>query len=206
LGQSETIAGGVDDRVRALLAAGKVPDAVAETLRTLGPDVLGFLSGVLGNDGDADEVFAAVSERLWRSLATFAWRCSLRTWAHVIARHEIERFRRGARRHLRGRVRISELAEVIAAVRTETRSEQRTEKERKLSRLREELPTEDRALLVLRVDRDLAWDEIALAFVDDPERCSDEERKREAARLRKRFQLVKKRLADRARREGLLPE
>jgi RNA polymerase sigma-70 factor (ECF subfamily) len=124
----------------------------------------------------------------------------------VIARHEIERFRRGARRHVQGRVPISQLAEVIAAVRTETRSAQRSARREAISRLRDELPEEDRALLVLRVDRELAWDEIALAFSEDPEHCSDEERKREAARLRKRFQILKKRLADRARAEGLLPE
>ena len=59
-------------------------------------------------------------------------------------------------------------------------------------------------ILVLRVDRDLPWDEVALAFVDDPEGCSDKDRKTEAARLRKRYQHVKERLAERARKEGLL--
>jgi RNA polymerase sigma-70 factor (ECF subfamily) len=183
-----------------------VAGAVTEALRVLGPDVLGFLSGVLRSDADADEVFAVVSERLWRSLATFQWRCSLRTWSHVIARHEMERFRRGARRHVQGRVPISELAEVIAAVVTETRSGERSERRRAVSRLRDELPEADRELLVLRVDRELSWDEMALALSEDPERCTDEECKREAARLRKRFQILKKRLAGRARDEGLLPE
>jgi RNA polymerase sigma-70 factor (ECF subfamily) len=206
MGTEETRVRPADDRVRALVAAGDVPGAVTEALRTVGPDVLGFLSTVLGNDADSDEVFAVVSERLWKSLQSFEWRCSLRTWSHVIARHEIERFRRGARRHVQGRVPISQLAEVIAAVRTETRSAQRSARREAISRLRDELPEEDRALLVLRVDRELAWDEIALAFSEDPEHCSDEERKREAARLRKRFQILKKRLADRARAEGLLPE
>jgi RNA polymerase sigma-70 factor, ECF subfamily len=199
------LARGLDDRVRALLSPGNSAPAVTLALRALGPEVLGFLSAALGDDADADEVFAAVSERLWRSLATFEWRCSLRTWAYVIARRELERFQRGARRRGRGRVRISELEEVIEAVRTETRSERRSEERRAIGRLRDELPVEDRALLVLRVDRELPWDEIALAFVEDPDHCSDEERKRESARLRKRFQLVKKRLADRARAEGLLP-
>src|SRR5262249_18481556 len=99
-----------DDRVRALLAAGDVPGAVTEALRTVGPDVLGSLPRGLGTDADWDEVFAVVSERLWKSLHPFEWRCSLRTWSHVIARHEIERFRRGARRHVQGRVPISQLA------------------------------------------------------------------------------------------------
>lgn len=195
----------LDARVRGILAEGDTSRAVTTVLRAVGPEVLGFLSGVLGNDADADEVFAAVSHRLWKSLATFEWRCSLRTWSYVIARREADRFRRGARRHAAGRVPISELEDVMAAVKTETRSALRSEKERKLAALRAELPEEDRELLVLRVDRDLAWDDIALAFVEDAERCSEEERKREAARLRKRFQLVKKRLTARARDEGLIP-
>ena len=178
------------------------PGAVSEVLRVLGPDMLGFLSRVMGDDDDADEVFAAVSERLWRSIASFEWRSSLRTWVHVIARNEMGRFRRGAQRHVHARV--SELASVIAAVQTETRGRQLSALEQAVARLRDELPEEDRALLVLRVDRELPWDEIALAFSEDPERCTDEERKREAARLRKRFQLIKDRLARRARAEGLL--
>jgi len=202
----ERAARALDDQVKALLGRGDVSGALTEALRVLGPDVLGFLSGVLRNDSDANEVFAVVSERLWRSLATFQWRCSLRTWSHVIARHEMERFRRGARRHVQGRVPISELASVIAAVLTETRGEQRSEQRRAITRLRDELPEADRELLVLRVDRELSWDEIALALSEDPESCSDDECKREAARLRKRFQILKKRIADRARGEGLLPE
>jgi RNA polymerase sigma-70 factor (ECF subfamily) len=196
----------LDRRIQTLVASGHSARAANEALRALGPEVLGFLSGVLGSDADADEVFAAASVRLWRSLATFEWRCSLRTWAYVIARHEIARFRQGAQRHVVGRVRISELADVIAAVQTESRSGHRAEKRERLALLRDELPTEDRSLLVLRVDRGLSWDEIALAFVDDPQGCPEEERRREAARLRKRFQLVKKRLTERAREEGLLPE
>jgi RNA polymerase sigma-70 factor, ECF subfamily len=196
----------LDDRVRALLAAGDAAGAVTEALRVLGPDVLGFLYGVLRNDADADEVFAVVSERLWRSLASFQWRCSLRTWSHVIAGHEIERFHRGARRHVQGRVPISQLAEVIAAVRTETRSGERAARQDALARLREELSEEERALLVLRVDRELPWDEIALTLSEDPEHCPDEERQRLSRCLRKRFQKLKERLADRARRDGLLAD
>jgi RNA polymerase sigma-70 factor (ECF subfamily) len=196
----------LDDRVRAFAGAGDVRRAVDVALRALGPDVLGFLSGVLRNDADADEVFAEVSVRFWQSLETFQWRCSLRTWLHVIAGREATRLRLRDRRHVQGRVPISQLAEVIAAVITETRSRERSARQRAVERLRAELPEEDRILLVLRIDRGLPYDEIALAFVEDPERCSDEEREREAARLRQRYHLIKKRLTKRARDEGLLPE
>jgi RNA polymerase sigma-70 factor (ECF subfamily) len=193
----------LDARVRSLLARSDFTGAITETLRTIGPEVLGFIFGVLGNEVDAEEVFSAMSERLWRSLATFEWRCSLRTWTYVIARNEIVRFLRRSRRHRAARVRISELADTIAAV-TATLSSPSSARRQKLTLLREELPPADRTLLLLRVDRSLTWDEIALVFLNDPEHCTDERRQKEAARLRKRFQLVKERLARRAREEGLL--
>jgi RNA polymerase sigma-70 factor (ECF subfamily) len=188
----------LDDRIRSLLTEGNVAQATTLALRELGPEVLGFLSGVLGDD-DADEVFSALSVRLWRSLEGFEGRCSLRTWMYVLARREIGRFRKGARKHADGRVPISELQEVLEAVRTRTRSTLAADRRRALTRLRDELPIDDRTLLILRVDRKLAWDDIALAFAETPEVFSGKDKKRESARLRKRFQLVKERLTVRAR-------
>ena len=63
--------GDLDQRVLAHLKAGDTKQAVTETLRRLGPEVFGFLLGVLGDDDDADEVFSALSERLWQSLSKF---------------------------------------------------------------------------------------------------------------------------------------
>lgn len=187
----------LDEQIRVLLAARKIAEATTLALRELGPEILGFLSGVLG-DADGDEVFSAFSERLWRSLEGFEGRCKLRTWTYVLARHEISRFRRGARRHVEGRVPISGLQEVLEVVR-KTRSTLVADRRRTLTRLRNDLPIEDRTLLILRVDRDLSFDDIALAFAENPEAFGDEDRKRESARLRKRFQLVKQRLVAQAR-------
>ena len=187
----------LDHRARELLRAGDTGGAATLVLRELGPEVLGFLSGVLG-DGDADEVFSAWSERLWRSLKGFEGRCSLRTWTYVLARREISRFRKGMRRHAEGRVPLSELQSVLAVART-AGTTMATAKQRQLTALRDELPIEDRTLLILRVDRKLSFDEIALAFAEAPETVTEVDRRREAARLRKRFQLVKQRLVARAR-------
>jgi RNA polymerase sigma-70 factor, ECF subfamily len=186
----------LEDRIRSLLAAGEIEGAITAALRELGPEILGFLSGVLGDD-DGDEVFSAFSERLWHSLERFQWRCTLRTWAYMLARREIGRFRRGARRHVEGRVPISELQEVLEAVR-KTRSTLAARRST-LTRLRNELPVEDRTLLILRVDRDFSFEDIAVAFADEPEALGDDDIKREAARLRKRFQLIKQRLMARVR-------
>lgn len=186
----------LEDRIRSLLAAGEIEGAITAALRELGPEILGFLSGVLGDD-DGDEVFSAFSERLWHSLERFQWRCTLRTWAYMLARREIGRFRRGARRHVEGRVPISELKEVLEAVR-KTRSTLAARRST-LTRLRDELPVEDRTLLILRVDRNFSFEDIAVAFADEPEALGDDDIKREAARLRKRFQLIKQRLMARVR-------
>ncbi len=190
--------GELDRRIAELLAAGETSRAATVALRTLGPEVFGFLAGVLGQS-DAEEVFSAFSERLWKSLDTFEGRCSVRTWGYVLARHEIGRHRRGARRHERGRVPISEYEEVLAVARSSSSSALGSAKRSALVKLRDELSVEDRTLLVLRVDRNLAWDEIALAFAEKPESTTPEDRKRESARLRKRFQLVKEKLVARAR-------
>jgi RNA polymerase sigma-70 factor (ECF subfamily) len=191
----------LDHRVRELLLAGDTRDAATCVLRELGPEVLGFLSGVLG-DADGDEVYSAWSERLWKSLKGFEGRCSLRTWTYVLARREITRFRKGMKRHAEGRVPLSELQDVLANPKSRTRSTMATANQLQLTALRDELPIEDRTLLILRVDRKLSFDEIALAFAENPESVTDEDRRREAARLRKRFQLVKQRLVARARQHA----
>lgn len=189
----------LDDRVRCLLSAGDIGGATAFALRELGPEVLGFLSGVL-IDADADEVYSSLIERLWKSFRDFQGRCSVRTWTYGLARRELWQFRRQKRRRAEGRVPISELKDILAAARTRTRTTVATDKREKFRALRDELPIEDRTLLILRLDRGLTWSEIALAFTDAPETLGDEEREREAARLRKRYQLIKQRLRARLRK------
>jgi RNA polymerase sigma-70 factor, ECF subfamily len=64
----------------------------------------------------------------------------------------------------------------------------------RLRALRDELKPEDRELLVLRLDRELEWPEIALILGTD------------AATLRKRFERLKEKLRTMAQRAGLLQE
>lgn len=140
-------------------------------------------------------------------MPAFAWDSSLRTWLYAIARNIMRTNRRNAaRRERRGpRAGESALDEVALAVRTETLAFLRTEKRTRLQALRDELPEEDRILLVLRVDRKLAWDDLARVLADAaPVTLDGPALTRETARLRKRFQLVKERLRDRAKKEGLL--
>ncbi len=99
---------------------------------------------------------------------------------------------------------MSALEDVAQQVRTATLTFARTQTRSRLEKLRDELPPEDRELLVLRVDRGLAWDDLVLAFHEGAAPIDDATRARESQRLRKRFQLVKERLRDMARRDGLV--
>ena len=93
----------------------------------------------------------------------------------------------------------------MAEVRTATLSALRTENRSALERLRDELPEEDRALLILRIDRQLEWREIAIVLTATSKRIEDAQvLTREAARLRKRFQLVVERLRALARERKLV--
>src|SRR5262249_37490191 len=154
-------------------------------LRSYGPELFGFLVNLMGGPGDAGEVFSQTAEDLWRGLPTFGARCSVRTWLYLLARHAAARYRRSPWNR-GGRTGDSKLDEVVAGVRSQTEPWLRTEVKDRWHALRESLEPDDRALLVLRVDRDLSWTDVARVMLG-AEEPSSEELDREAARLRKRF-------------------
>jgi RNA polymerase sigma-70 factor, ECF subfamily len=191
----------LESQIRAAWDAGDFACATTVALRGYGPEVLGFLVGVTHDHAKGEEAFSLFAERLWQGMTRFEWKCSVRTWAYLLARNAAtDRGRREAR-HQRSRVTLSAspVAKVAARVRTETLSMLRTEKRTEFQRLRDELPEEDRAVLVLRVDRDLAWRDIAVVLGAEEEAIE-----REAARLRKRFQLTKDRLRALGKARGLV--
>src|SRR5438309_1153719 len=60
------------------------------------------------------------------------------------------------------------------------------------------------ALRLLRVDKQLAWADIARVMLAEGEAAAEAVVKRESARLRKRFELLKQKLLELGRREGLV--
>jgi RNA polymerase sigma-70 factor (ECF subfamily) len=192
-------------QVQTLCSHGLHREAAQVGLRRLGPEVFGFLAGVLRSEDDAQEIFSLFAERFWSNLPGFRWGCSLRTWAYVIARNESRRFQRREASPRNKRASLSEAGELAEVIRSETVSLLKTERRSKLLELRDELEEEDRALLVLRVDRGLDWQDVARAMsstTDDE--LEPEELRREAARLRKRFQLLRERLRGIATSRGLI--
>lgn len=191
--------------IRALCQEGRRDLAAELALRGYGPEIYGFLLSQHRDEQDAAEIFALFSERLWLGLGGFSWDCSLRTWAYAIARNTGVDFLR--RRRVRGKneqpADSAVLRRVVQEVRSQTEAYRRTENKARIAALRETLPAEDQALLTLRLDRGLEWRDLARVMLG-AESPPEAALKKEAARLRKRFQLVKERLIELARSEGLL--
>jgi RNA polymerase sigma-70 factor, ECF subfamily len=181
--------------------------AAALAIRGYGGEIFGFLRALHRDEEDAAEVFARFSERLVRDILTFRGGSSFRTWAYALARHASLNYRRDAGRRERRQRPLpegSELPALAEQARSATTSYLRTERRARFNALRESLPAEDQELLVLRVDRGLSWNDLARVLHDGPSTLSDEELKREAARLRKRFQLLKTRLLALGREAGVV--
>jgi RNA polymerase sigma-70 factor (ECF subfamily) len=184
-------------RLRALHEARDFGAVATLALKRYGPEVLGFLVAVRRDAPAASEVFSQFCEDFWAGLPGFAWGCSLRTWAYVLARHALVRHGRDAFRR-RG-VPLSDhpgLAALEQQVRTETLPYLRTEAKGLAARLREQLEPDEQALLVLRIDRGLSWHDVARVFAGrgPGEGEGEADLAREAAALRKRFERLKAKL------------
>jgi RNA polymerase sigma-70 factor (ECF subfamily) len=181
-----------DAELRALIARGEFDRATEETLRTYGPELIGWLCAILPSTADAHEAFSRMSEDLWKSLRRFDGRCSLRTWCYMLGRHATARIRGRAGQHRE--VLVSQIPSIVHAVTQIWNTTRRNEKRVHdvYAEIRALLDEDDQTLLALRVDRDLAWRDIAQVMLG--EAASDDELGRKAAALRKQFERVKEQL------------
>jgi len=195
----------IERSVRAMCDRGEHASAAAAIVRGYGPELFSFVAAFHKNDADANDAFSDLAEAVLRGLPAFAWQSTLRTWLYGIARNVSRKRRRddGRRRKRVDQAETSTFEGVVQQVRTETATFLQTEKKTRLRELRDSLPEDDRMLLVLRVDRGLEWNDLA-RVLHDGDALDTAVLAREAARLRKRFQLVKDRLRALAKREGLL--
>lgn len=173
-------------------------------LERYGPEIFGVLAARMRSSADAADAFSLFAENLWRGLPGFQWRCSLRAWAHRVARNAGVRWATDGARSPGRNLSMEQggVFEIVDHVRSSTLAHLRTEVKSEVRRLREALSYTDQMLLILRVDKALEWHDIAAALAEqdlDPDAL-----KREAARLRKRFQLITEKLRELARERGLL--
>lgn len=178
-----------------------LPDPAAQTtaaLRLYGTELLGFLRALSRDDDLAAEAFAELGEDLWRGLPGFRWQSSLRSWLYTLARNALAQLRRDPRRRIDRNLPLSIAPEMEAMLRTATREIQRTEVKDQFRVLREQLDPEEHELLLLRLDRELSWKEIARITGGDADVDT------RAATLRKKFERAKDRLKKLALAHGLI--
>jgi RNA polymerase sigma-70 factor (ECF subfamily) len=194
---------GMEERLSSLLRGHALDELAALAVEAYGAELYGFVIHVVGEPVSAEDVFSQTIEQFWRGLSGSRGGCSVRTWLYKLAHHGSLRYHRGPR-HRAPRAGSPALAQRVTAVHTLTASWRRADVRAQWDEIRREIAPEDRALLVLRVDRDFAWTEIAQVMLSEqPEDAPAGAVAREAARLRGRFQLLKDQLRVRARAAGL---
>lgn len=167
-----------DALVRELLERDDRPAALAAVVAAYGAELFGLLLGVLDNSLVADEVYADVLARAAVELEHFDGRHPLRIWLYAVARGALRDRRQ--RQHRRGDdatvddVVSDALLPVVAAV-------------------RRGLSEEERELLILRIDRALDWDQLALVELggDAPTAQVRSEAQRVSARFEKLLERVR---------------
>jgi RNA polymerase sigma-70 factor (ECF subfamily) len=184
----------LERRVAERLSAGALDQATTLALEGYGLAVLGYLRSMLDED-DAQDAFSSFAEAVWRGLPGFRGEGTLRAWLFQLAWHSVTHLVRDPYRR-RGRHLPTSAASRLA-VRVASTVRIREERSDRLRELRASLDPDDRTLLVLRLDRELEWEEIAAVLSSDAAPVT-------AAALRKRFERLKARLAQVAREQGLL--
>jgi RNA polymerase sigma-70 factor (ECF subfamily) len=184
--------------IRDACAARDFASAATGAIRLYGTELLGYLHATAHDHDLAAEAFAELGEDLWRALPDFAWKSSLRSWLYVIARNALNQLRRDPRRRAGRNVPLSLAPDVAAVMRTATLEFQRTDVKDEMRVLRDELTQEDHELLLLRLDRQMSWRDIARIVGGDRDVDT------RAAALRKRFERTKERLKKLAVERGLI--
>jgi len=198
----------VEETAREAWSRGDMAATATLVYEEYGTEIYSFLLAQFpGQASSADDVFSQFSEDFWCGLPSFGWRCSLRAWCYKVARSAASRYRRTPDNQRGRRVPVSSAPWVDAFIqrtRTTTQPHLRTDVKDEFHRLREKLAEEDRDLLILRVDRGLAWRDIAYAMLGVDQPADNEAILRKEAALRQRYSEVKKRLKALAIDSGLL--
>lgn len=193
--------------IRSHLSRAEHEEAADLTVQGYAAEIYGFLLSFHGDEKAAGAVFASMKERLGRELPTLPAEISCGASAYAIAR-------RAAVSHDRERGRLDALGSTLpvgsarrSSVRRdfgETAKYPSTEQHSRFTALRQSLPREDQELLVLRVDRELTWRELAFVLHEGVEAPSEADLVRGAARLRERFRRIKAYLLELGLREEVV--
>jgi RNA polymerase sigma-70 factor (ECF subfamily) len=186
----------LDRLVRERLATDGPDGAATALIEALGPAILRYLRSMLRVEEDAADAFSQWSENVWTGLPSFRGESSLKTWGYRLAWNAAQNLRNEAWRRRGQRLATGQASALAMSI--QTKSVVVVERQRQaLEELRAALSDEDRSLLVLRLDQQLSWNEVAEVLAAEGKRI-------EPATLMKRFERVKARLGELARERGLL--
>jgi RNA polymerase sigma-70 factor, ECF subfamily len=186
----------LDRLVRERLATDGADGAATALIEALGPAILRYLRSMLRVEEDAADAFSQWSENVWTGLPSFRGESSLKTWGYRLAWNAAQNLRNEAWRKRGQRLATGQASALAMSI--QTKSVVVVERQRQaLEELRAALSEEDRSLLVLRLDQQLSWNEVAEVLAAEGKRI-------EPATLMKRFERVKARLGELARERGLL--
>jgi RNA polymerase sigma-70 factor (ECF subfamily) len=171
----------LEEKIGALLDVANLEGAATIALRGYGPQLLGYLRAMLGPQ-QADDAFSIFCESVWKELPMFRRQASFVTWAYQLAWGAAQRVRNQPYDRRATQLSTGAVAAIAQEVRTTTAIHLRQETSDLLARIRSELEPEEQSLLVLRIDRDLSWEDVATIMSID------------AAALRKRFERLKEKI------------
>ncbi len=196
----------VEEEIARRHAEGDLTGAATLGYETYGPEILAFLEHELRDPDLAMDAFSQLGVDIWRGLPGFRFASSFRTWAYRLARNAMYRLRKDPYAKRAYRALPGEISRVQLDARSRTAPWRRTSARDQLTLIREELSPEERAILTLRLDRGMAWNDVALVLADEDESLSDADIKKRSAALRQRYKGIKRKLKERFAQAGLLGE
>jgi hypothetical protein len=140
----------VEAAVQDLLRRDDAPAAANLLIVEHGADVFGLLLAVLDNPSIARRVYVTLCERAASELSQFDWKCALHVWLYALARR-ILREQRDEERTLAATESDMRIKDLVAEV---------------VANVRRVLSPDERALLILRVDRGFEWEQLAITELD----------------------------------------
>jgi len=190
--------------IRLHCAEGNYDLAFSETWSLYREEMLHFLIGAMCDEAAAQEVFSAFSEELWKGLPAFRWESSLRTWGYRLLKAACFRYLNSPKRREQPASNPMQ-SEQAAQNRSSTNPWLKTDVKRRFAEIREALDPNDQIVLLLRINRQMSWAEIARIMDDGEEPLTEAMVRRKAAALRQHFHRIKEQLREMASAAGLIP-
>lgn len=133
--------------------------AVDAAISAYGPEILGYLRSVLRSSALAEEALQAFGLALAKGMPDFKRTCEFRLWAYVVAKNEALRVLKKERKYTALDSAARDQIPAPSVYQPETW--ERTVKTRIMDCIRARLSADDLEVIVLHVDRGMAWDDIA---------------------------------------------